>query len=1040
MFLRRGWPENLCRSWLVPPNRRRPLSLASIAAEVLEQRSLLAATLFESATGLLTVRVTNATGESFRLARGTLGEVLLNGGTVRQDARNVLANSVNRLVIEGGPTADTVDLRNVTASSFPGLNKAEGRIQVFGGSGNDTLVGSPLADQLFGGDGNDWLRGGAGHDKLDGGTGDNLLFGDAGGDSLVGGDGRDILVGGVGRDVFDGGAGDDILIGGTAKFSSADATWTTIRNLWTSAAHYHTRVTQLIEPNLGVRLRVEGPAPLTSAAEASVLDDQSRDTLTGGDGRDWFFSDANQFYEAKETTDVLNDRVRIEALNSMLPVVPGSSPHSHGAMELVPLEEVTHTAVRTGAWSAAATWAGGIVPTAGANVLIPMGTTVTVDAVIAARLHTVRVAGTLRFDPTRRTVLQVETVVVDHDATLEMGTELQPVANNASAKLLILDDGSMEDCHCDPFQLSRGLIVLGRTVMFGAAKTSFLALAGGVSASATELVLSTTPTNWKTGDRLVIAGTSQTANQDEVRNILAINGNRVTVAPLMFEHRAPKAGLTIHVSNLTRNVVIESEATNVNRRGHVMFQHTRDVEINYAAFNRMGRTDKRVRLNDVILDENGEAVSGTGTNQRGRYALHFHRNGVEPVGTPARVHGSVVSDNPGWGFVNHSSDVEFTDNVAYNVAGSAFVTEAGDEIGRFDGNLAIRGSGSGEDLSARYDLQDYGHEGNGFWFQGAGVSVTNNVAIGQAGHGFIWYTRGLFEPDLQQNDTPFDVPTKFLAANVPEPRIATGAERIEVYDVPITQFHDNVAYANAWGVSLTYVLFRFGLDAARPRHDVGNTIENLTLWNNLRGLNTYFVANATFRNITIVGSPSGTNEFGIKAHLNSNGLRFENVSVEGYNVGISVPRAGATVIHNARLNNSNDIRILSHFARAAIGGESASSPPPRTVLIEGDIRFSGSRTIVMRSDYQAREETFAGVFVPDIVTLNYGPYQNQRVYFAGQGANVVPFPSAKPFLPPSYIGLTNQQLLSRFGVAVGGEILPASAIAVGGVDGGFVAP
>lgn len=88
MFLRRGWPENLCRSWLVPPNRRRPLSLASIAAEVLEQRSLLAATLFESATGLLTVRVTNATGESFRLARGTLGEVLLNGGTVRQDARN----------------------------------------------------------------------------------------------------------------------------------------------------------------------------------------------------------------------------------------------------------------------------------------------------------------------------------------------------------------------------------------------------------------------------------------------------------------------------------------------------------------------------------------------------------------------------------------------------------------------------------------------------------------------------------------------------------------------------------------------------------------------------------------------------------------------------------------------------------------------------------------------------------------------------------------------------------------------------------------
>lgn len=1039
MFLRRGWPENLCRSWLVPPNRRRPLSLASSAAEVLEQRSLLAATLFESTTGLLTVRVTNATGENFRLTRGTLGEVLLNGGAVRQDARNVLANSVNRLVIEGGPMADKVDLRSVTASNFPGLKKAEGRIQVFGGSGNDTLIGSPLADQLFGGDGNDWLRGAAGHDTLDGGTGDDLLFGDAGRDSLVGGDGRDIFVGGVGPDVFNGGAGDDIMIGGTAKFSSADATWTTIRNLWTSVAHYHTRVTQLIEPSLGVRLRVEGAAPLTSADEASVLDDQSPDTLTGGDGRDWFFTDASQFFKPKQTTDILTDRVRIEALNSTLPIVPGSSPHSQGTMELVPLEEVTHTAVRIGAWSAAATWAGGIVPTTGANVLIPMGTSVTVDGDIAARLHTVRVAGTLRFDPTRRTVLRVETVVVDHDGSLEMGTELQPVANNVSAKLLILDNGPM-DCHCDPFQLGRGLVVLGRTVMFGAAKTSFLALTGGVSASATELVLSATPTNWKIGDRLVIAGTSQTEIQDEVRNILAINGNRVTVAPLMFAHRAPKAELAIHVSNLTRNVVIESEATTVNRRGHVMFQHTRDVEIHYAAFNRMGRTDKRVRLNDVILDADGEGVPGTGTNQRGRYALHFHRNGVEPEGTPARVHGSVVGDNPGWGFVNHSSDVEFTDNVAYNVAGSAFVTEAGDEIGRFDGNLAIRGSGSGEDLSARYHLQDYGHEGNGFWFQGAGVRVMNNVAIGQAGHGFIWYTRGLFEPDLQHNDTPFDVSTKFLAANVPDPSIATGAERIEVYDVPITQFHDNVAYANAWGVSLTYVLFRFGLDAARPRHGVGNTIENLTLWNNMRGLNAYYVANATFRNITVVGSPSGTNEFGIKAHLNSSGLLFENVAVEGYSVGISVPRAGATVIHNARLNNSNDIRILSHFARPAIGGESASSPPPRTVLIDGDIRFSGSRNILMVSDYRMREETFAGVFVPDIVTLNYGPYQNRQVYYTGQGTNVVPFPSAQPFLPPEYVGLPNQQLLSRFGIAVGGAIRPASAIAVSGVSGGFVAP
>ena len=50
---------------------------------------------------------------------------------------------------------------------------------------------------------------------------------------------------------------------------------------------------------------------------------------------------------------------------------------------------------------------------------------------------------------------------------------------------------------------------------------------------------------------------------------------------------------------------------------------------------------------------------------------------------------SVVADSPGWGFVNHSSYVNFDNNVAFNVVGASFVTEAGNEIGEFVGNLAI---------------------------------------------------------------------------------------------------------------------------------------------------------------------------------------------------------------------------------------------------------------------------------------------------------------------------------------------------------------
>src|SRR5687767_14158357 len=52
-------------------------------------------------------------------------------------------------------------------------------------------------------------------------------------------------------------------------------------------------------------------------------------------------------------------------------------------MALVPDAAMTHTVVQSGAWSNPATWAGGAVPTADADVLIPVGLSATVDAVNA---------------------------------------------------------------------------------------------------------------------------------------------------------------------------------------------------------------------------------------------------------------------------------------------------------------------------------------------------------------------------------------------------------------------------------------------------------------------------------------------------------------------------------------------------------------------------------------------------------------------------------------------------------------------------------
>ena len=77
-----------------------------------------------------------------------------------------------------------------------------------GGSGNDNLTGSALADTI---------SGGAGNDTLDGGSGDDMLFGEAGADTLKGGAGNDKLDGGAGEDKLTGGAGADIF-----KFGAGD--------------------------------------------------------------------------------------------------------------------------------------------------------------------------------------------------------------------------------------------------------------------------------------------------------------------------------------------------------------------------------------------------------------------------------------------------------------------------------------------------------------------------------------------------------------------------------------------------------------------------------------------------------------------------------------------------------------------------------------------------------------------------------------------------------------------------------------------------
>lgn len=103
-----------------------------------------------------------------------------------------------RKIVDAGAGNDIVDMSGTIDAN------------IFGGDGDDYLIGSPLADFIDGGRGNDTLIGLGGADVLYGGEGNDILDGDAGADQMFGGDGSDTFLWdpGDGSDLIEGGAGD----------------------------------------------------------------------------------------------------------------------------------------------------------------------------------------------------------------------------------------------------------------------------------------------------------------------------------------------------------------------------------------------------------------------------------------------------------------------------------------------------------------------------------------------------------------------------------------------------------------------------------------------------------------------------------------------------------------------------------------------------------------------------------------------------------------------------------------------------------------
>jgi DNA polymerase III psi subunit len=702
-----------------------------------------------------------------------------------------------------------------------------------------------------------------------------------------------------------------------------------------------------------------------------------------------------------------------EPFVTLQPGADGLPTNAHRAAEakalfdLVPYSSVTDWTIADGDWSDPLIWNRRQVPDAGANVLISAGTSVRFDAVMTSAVRTLRIDGRLDFARDADTTLRADTIVVFTTGQLHIGTQAAPIPSNVKARVVIANNAPI-DATWDPTLISRGLISRGSVTMVGQAVTAYATLASPALRGATSLRLSQSASYWKAGDTILVTGTNQYVAdaQTEQRVIRAVYGEYVVVDALSYDHIPPaNSDAGIYVANISRNVIFEPEnpSAPISQMPHMMFMHNPDVYLENIRVTDFGRTDKSVPLNSPVV-VNGVLVPGTGTNPRGRYSIHFHHTGIDPDVAPAIVRNSVVVDNPGWGFVNHSSNVRMENNVSYRSYGSAFTTEDGNEIGEMIGNLAIYTRGTGAHIQSRETTHDFAHGGHGFWLQGPGVALSHNVSVASADSAFVYFTvssKNLFD-----------------AVNLENPALAEGHLAVPVGTVPLRSFTHNVAVAARSGLEIWFH------QAVTPGD--GSVIEDFTFVNaRYNGIDLHYVGNLTIRDSHLRGDLTLNVYSGIATNHFSHDLVFENLRIEGFETGIVAAQRRTTVVLGG------DFSVVRGVL---VGGAADGS---RLVYIDGNQTFRqlNSTQLAGRTQYDVfltavgydfAHQPLAALLASSRVYYRLPSGSLVRLYFPEQRADYVPFPTATSlgFVPANYLDLTNQQLRTRYGVSLAGALPP----------------
>jgi hypothetical protein len=711
----------------------------------------------------------------------------------------------------------------------------------------------------------------------------------------------------------------------------------------------------------------------------------------------------------------------LAALAVLFPAAAAAQTLPHGVPDFCATP--TLTSVQAGDWSSPSTWTPARAPIASDVVRVAHAVSVSGTAPVA---ECVGVTGTLTLSDNSR--LTAGIILVYEPGALVAG-DLLPITAEIVFADKILNKTGEGTGPLDPEQYGTGLIVFGKLRLRGHPRTPFQRLATDPAAGASSLTLTATPDGWQAGDHLVVPDTralpygqrpSPNPNHvyapqyEERETTAAVTSASVPLdTPLTYAH-AGVEDHRAHVANLTRSVTLRSANPNPGgTRAHAIFLHHADVDIRYAAFVDMGRTTED-ELDSTTFD--GNTVTHVGTNQIGRYPVHFHHlSGPSPAINAYQfvLIGSVIERSKKWPVAVHNSHYGLIeDNVAYDWKGSGFVTEDGSETEViFNRNFALRGTGFG-------GREGLGREGVGFWFRGTDLVVTNNVAANilatdggaNSAYGFKYFLSGL-------DWVTYPVAPGSSTTTMRHPNAT-----------PVRQFEGNEVYgAIESGLTFWWV----GTESEDPHLSTDESVfKDTTVWNayNL-GIFVYPSYHVTIdgfvQRSTIIDG--GGIEFG---DYYARDFKMRRLDIRNRLAGVNgSPHTDGTavVLEDSDLRNHANLQISTSWTASSTAEflKERRWAVNRVVMVpapSGDAAApSGNVVLIYKTDQTA-----------NLIKLDEILIENERVYYTQQAADfVVPVTVLNGQGQPTLIGApvagkTNQQTWIDHGIAIAGAVAPCT--------------